>query len=73
MIGMWSHVFCLFTPEPDKTTKNAIQKLYRTLDTLAGYAQLPMLCRHDFQFLKKWTAKYHPTNRKAQLILNYLT
>jgi hypothetical protein len=47
--------------------------LYRILDTIPGYAQLPMLCRNDFHFLKKWIGKYHPEQAKASLILNFLT
>lgn len=70
---MMPEVYAYLMPEQPPLYRNAIRKVYRILNTLCGYQELPMFCRHDFSFLKRWIAVIHPTAIKAQLILRFLT
>ena len=62
-------ITCYLLPKPAPIYRNAIRKLYKLLDAIPGYPKLPVLCRHDFHWLKRWVK---PEYHKARLILNFL-
>jgi|LakMenE01Jun11ns_1017448.scaffolds.fasta_scaffold8800917_1 hypothetical protein len=70
---MLPEIFAYSTPKPEPVVSNAIRKLYKLIKEIDGFEELPLFCRNDVVYLRRWMGKYHPNeNKKIILIISYL-